>query len=149
MDLKIKKAETSDIKALVSLDARCNNGTAFWDVFVWQMAVKKEGIYFYPGKNGTALGYIYISSKDQIFNVNTFEVDPAWRGLGIGKSLLKYVADMADESQKSIRLSVDRNNNYAQKLYKAFNFQAQPPHSDWPSFSVEMIREPKPKPTLG
>ena len=77
--------------------------------------------------NGQLVGYAVLAalgpSGDREFEVHTIGVDPARQGLGIGRTLLRQMLDVADREAARIVLDVRTDNVPARTLYEAHGFE--------------------------
>ena len=60
---------------------------------------------------------------DREFEVHTIGVDPAYRGRGIGRTLLRMLLDVADAAAAPVLLDVRTDNVPARTLYEAHGFE--------------------------
>ena len=77
--------------------------------------------------SGQLVGYAVLAalgpSGDREFEVHTIGVDPARQGLGIGRTLLRQMLDVADREAAQVVLDVRTDNVPARTLYEAHGFE--------------------------
>ena len=77
--------------------------------------------------NGHLVGYAVLAALgpagDREFEVHTIGVDPAQQGLGIGRTLLRQMLDVADREGAPVVLDVRTDNVPARTLYEAHGFE--------------------------
>ena len=77
--------------------------------------------------NGRLIGYAVLAALgpagDREFEVHTIGVDPQRQGLGIGRTLLRQMLDVADREGAPVVLDVRTDNVAARTLYEAHGFQ--------------------------
>src|SRR5699024_10068169 len=77
--------------------------------------------------NGRLIGYAVLAALgpagDREFEVHTIGVDPQRQGLGIGRTLLRQMLDVADREGAPVVLYVRTDNVAARTLYEAHGFQ--------------------------
>lgn len=77
--------------------------------------------------NGRLIGYAVLAALgpagDREFEVHTIGVDPQRQGLGIGRTLLRQMLDVADREDAPVVLDVRTDNTPARTLYEAHGFQ--------------------------
>ena len=69
-----------------------------------------------------AIGQITLSPTDQGMHIIDWVLAEAWRGRGVGGSILAALQTYALAEQKNLSLSVDNYNHSAQQLYKRMGF---------------------------
>lgn len=77
--------------------------------------------------SGEPVGYLWLGTQNRfdrkVVSINDITIIPAYRGLGLGKSLMKLVEQEARKSGSSrIRLHVFHSNEVAKSLYLAMGF---------------------------
>ena len=77
--------------------------------------------------NGELVGYAVLAGLgpvgDRDFEVHTIGVDPQRQGLGIGRTLLRQMLDVADREGAPVVLDVRTDNVPARTLYEAHGFE--------------------------
>lgn len=77
--------------------------------------------------HGQLVGYAVLAALgpagDREFEVHTIGVDPAQQGLGIGRTLLRQMLDVADREAARIVLDVRTDNVPARTMYEAHGFE--------------------------
>lgn len=77
--------------------------------------------------HGHLVGYAVLAALghagDREFEVHTIGVDPARQGLGIGRTLLRQMLDVADREHAPVVLDVRTDNVPARTLYEAHGFE--------------------------
>lgn len=77
--------------------------------------------------NGQLVGYAVLAALgpagDREFEVHTIGVDPAQQGLGIGRTLLRQMLDVADREAARVVLDVRTDNLPARTMYEAHGFE--------------------------
>lgn len=71
-------------------------------------------------KNNRIIAYLYYSEIYERAEINNIEVESKYQNQKIGTELLEFLTKTVD---KTISLEVRKDNYYAIKLYKKFNFQ--------------------------
>jgi RimJ/RimL family protein N-acetyltransferase len=72
-------------------------------------------------KNKEPIGYGHLDQDNGIIWLGICVIEKEI-GKGYGKKIMKSLLDFADKKKLSLKLSVNRNNLAAQKLYKHFDF---------------------------
>lgn len=76
---------------------------------------------------GLLVGYAVLAALgregDREFEVHTIGVDPAFRGRGIGRTLLRRLLAVADSERAPVVLDVRTDNVPARRLYEAHGFE--------------------------
>ena len=76
---------------------------------------------------GTLVGYAVLAALgragDREFEVHTIGVDPAFRGRGIGRTMLRRLLAVADAEAAPVVLDVRTDNVPARALYEAHGFE--------------------------
>ncbi|HEX7027722.1 MAG TPA: GNAT family N-acetyltransferase [Gammaproteobacteria bacterium] len=70
-----------------------------------------------------AIGKIIIDENQTALHIIDIALEPAMRGKGYGTALLRAIQAAAQKRGLPVRLSVDRQNRQAKKLYLALGFQ--------------------------
>ncbi|MBQ2639566.1 MAG: GNAT family N-acetyltransferase [Bacilli bacterium] len=71
-------------------------------------------------KNSEVIGYLYYSDIYDRVEINQIEINSIHRNCGYGSKLLEYLINSVN---KNITLEVNKENIYAIKLYKKYNFK--------------------------
>lgn len=72
--------------------------------------------------NQERIGLIKLAKNRKEYEIIQFQIDPKFQRQGIGKQILNWLIDAAKQEQKTIRLSVLKNNK-AQLLYQKMGFE--------------------------
>ncbi|MFD0926844.1 ribosomal protein S18-alanine N-acetyltransferase [Williamsia deligens] len=77
-------------------------------------------------EDGSLIGYAGVSLLGRVggyeCEIHTIAVDPAHRGTGLGRSLLRVLLDVADENRAPTFLEVRTDNDPAISLYESVGF---------------------------
>ena len=71
-------------------------------------------------ENNEVIGYLYYSDIYDRVEINQIEINSIHRNCGYGSKLLGYLINSVN---KNITLEVNKDNIYAIKLYKKYNFK--------------------------
>ena len=71
-------------------------------------------------ENNEVIGYLYYSDIYDRVEINQIEINSIHRNCGYGSKLLEYLVNTVN---KNITLEVNKDNIYAIKLYKKYNFK--------------------------
>jgi ribosomal protein S18 acetylase RimI-like enzyme len=75
----------------------------------------------------------------KIWVLNDLYVEPTYRKLGVGESLIKYALKYAKEDKAShVELSTAIDNYTAQSLYDSIGFKRQNPSTDFFNYKIEL-----------
>lgn len=72
---------------------------------------------------GEAIGQITLNESETALHIIDFVIEPGMRGKGCGTSVLNAVLARAGEKRVPVKLSVDRQNPAAGRLYSRLGFQ--------------------------
>lgn len=76
--------------------------------------------YLIYQENNEIIGYLYYSDIYDRVEINQIEINSIHRNCGYGSKLLEYLINSVN---KNITLEVNKENKYAIKLYKKYNFK--------------------------
>lgn len=76
--------------------------------------------YLIYQENNEIIGYLYYSDIYDRVEINQIEINSIHRNCGYGSKLLEYLINSVN---KNITLEVNKENIYAIKLYKKYNFK--------------------------
>lgn len=120
-DLIIRRARLSDVDDIVKI---YNSSIEFLDKESreWiESIIKRRSrrVRIYVGvQDNKVVGFIIVYKKRDKAYIDSFAVDPMYRGRGIGQQLLRYVEEiLASEDVEKIYLSVKNHNNKALGIY--------------------------------
>ncbi len=74
-------------------------------------------------QNGTLVARIIFSTNTENLHLIDMIVLPILQRRGLGRQLLRYLLDLADENQQWVSLRVMKNNEAARQLYAGHGFQ--------------------------
>jgi ribosomal protein S18 acetylase RimI-like enzyme len=74
-------------------------------------------------QSGKAIGKIMLDENETALHIIDIALEPAMRGKGYGTAVLRTVQAAAQKRGLPVRLSVDRQNRQAKKLYLALGFE--------------------------
>ena len=131
LPIVIEPAQASDLDEIAAIERR---SYAFpWTRSVLQAEINgKNFSHVYVARlahnSGSAapkmVGYHYFWLVADEIHILNMAVDPAYRGCGYGKQLLRFALDFGQARGATIALlEVRVSNNAAQQLYKALGFQ--------------------------
>lgn len=74
-------------------------------------------------RSGKAIGKIMLDEGGAVVHIIDFVLEPAARGKGCGTSILRAIQASAAQRGLAIKLSVDRQNSSAKRLYLGLGFR--------------------------
>lgn len=89
-------------------------------------ALESRQLHVALAEDGTCAGFIYYAPTGVFMHfpyLHIIAVKKEYRGMGVGKQLLQYVADRAMEGSRKTFLTVDDFNPDARRLYEAVGYQ--------------------------
>lgn len=87
---------------------------------------------------GESIGKVVLHEEKDLLHIIDIALIPDQRGKGYGTAMLKSFSNMADQHAMLLRLSVERDNCRAKKLYLALGFEV----FEAGEFYLAMKREP-------
>lgn len=118
----IKKAKINDIIEIVTLEKECFDDP-------WTLQSFEEVIYsnfsqiFCYVFEGKIVGYACITTIIDEIHLGNIAVKKEYRGQGIGRKLIDYIINYANQNKiQKITLEVRRSNTIAINLYKSVGF---------------------------
>ena len=123
----IRPIELDDLNKIVELENKCFNEPSAYTTRQFKYLIKNANSSCFAEVNNDMIrGFIIVLYKNgtRVAGIETLNVDPLYRGTGIGKKLLiASEKDMSQRSIKRIRLEVSLANLPAIKLYEKSGFR--------------------------
>jgi GNAT superfamily N-acetyltransferase len=95
--------------------------------------------YMVIERDGAAIGRIYVDCSAADLHLVEISLLPVWRRKGIGAALIGSLQNEVRAGRaRRVRLSVDRTNPDAHRLYQRLGFVEDAPTSPYPGMSIEM-----------
>ncbi|MDZ7834743.1 MAG: ribosomal protein S18-alanine N-acetyltransferase [Alkalibacterium sp.] len=124
--LKAKKADDTDVDAILMIERLCYNGLTPWNrtAILHEIRYNKNAFYImmYDGEQPVAfVGTWFIAHEAHITNIATV---PSYQNKGIASYLLKEIMRIASEEDiEKVTLEVRVSNKAAQSLYRSLGFE--------------------------
>ncbi len=131
--------QESDLDAVLAIEAASFSNPWTRDMFLREIA--NAGVsygYVLRGPDGRAAAFCTIWVVVDEVHINNIAVDPAWRGHGLGQSLLEFVLRLwSDLGAERATLEVRRSNEAAIQLYVKLGFTVAGTRRDYYTQPVE------------
>lgn len=125
--IDIRKVTINDLSDIVSLEQKCFIGKSAYSTNQLKYLITQANSNCLIKKlNSKIQGYIIVlyRNKTSVAGIETLNVDPNYRGQGVGKQLLFAAEkDMTYRGIRKIRLEVTTGNNAAISLYNKSGFR--------------------------
>jgi len=82
------------------------------------------------GQGGMPVGFVWIEKRDARLHVHGLVIDPAYRGRGIGSSVLHDLESEFASQVESIEVGVHDSNQRARSLYERLGFELKDTRPD-------------------
>ena len=123
----IRKIEPTDLDKIIEIENKCfDNFIAYSPKQLKYLITKANSDCLLEAIQEIPRGFIIVLLKrnSDLAGIETLNVDPMYRGKGIGKKLLKAAEEeMIVKGIKKIRLEVSTNNKCAINLYERSGFR--------------------------
>lgn len=90
---------------------------------------------------GEGQGYALVRPDGDIWDLLRLGVHPHHQSMGYGQQLLQRVLEAADHQEKSVILTVRKNNKVAQHIYRKYGFE---PIASMPQYEAIVMARPLP-----
>lgn len=118
----LRSALPDDLDALVALERRCFAGDRLSRrSFRRRLRPVHAGLILAEANHGALVGYVLVLLRrgTRVARLYSIAIDPAWRGHGLGDTLLTAAEDYARRQRRLyLRLEVRRDNRAAIRLYE-------------------------------
>ena len=123
----IRKIQPSDLHQIVNLERKCfSEQNAYSQRQLKYLITKANSCCLAELQNGMIRGFIIVLFRKgtTVAGIETINVDPQYRGLGIGQKLITAAeSEMYPQSIKRVRLEVSSGNISAIRLYEKLGFK--------------------------
>jgi len=113
---------------------------SWWTDWAERSATNETQAMFLAWDGTQAVGIAGVFHHDDVWQVISMWVEPAWRGRGVGRALLDAAVAFTDGE---VRLSVTDGNDDARRLYERYGFvdtgETEPLRSD-PALTIRELR---------
>lgn len=120
----IQRMEVSDLNRILELERVCFASPWSMNDFLYELSENPFGYYVVLKEQDTIIAYLGLWMDEERAQITTIGVDPAHRGKGYAKALMKHMFNVC--SSKGVRiysLEVRVSNLSAISLYKRFGFK--------------------------
>lgn len=124
-DVTIRQASTTDLPAVLALDAACFPLPWIKGAEILGPALQTSPRFLLAEWNGSPVGYAFVTlhQDGRLVHLVRIAVTPAFQGRGIGVRLLAEVVDYSRHHNASVlSLNTQADNQPAQRLYEWFGF---------------------------
>lgn len=125
-ELKLEFATKEDVKELVILEKICFGADAFSKKQISYLVTQAKGEFIVIRRNDKIIAYLIISKRENSKQLRIYSIAVVTeaRGLGVAKTLMKYVEKVCEqESKERISLEVSKENLPAISLYQNMGYQ--------------------------
>lgn len=121
----IRPAQACDIDGIVDLESRCFSDPWSRATFLDLFSMMAEGLcqIVVAERDGSVVGFGVGEGVEPELHISNLAVDPKWRGLGIGRALLRALLDWGRRlGLEEAWLEVRESNQAALGLYESMGF---------------------------
>lgn len=86
-------------------------------------AIYPDGEWLVVEQSGQGIGRLYLNAAEDHVRLIDIILRPQSRGRGIGTAIIADIIDLAHGGDKSVRLSVEKTNPDATRLYRRLGFE--------------------------
>lgn len=123
-EIVIEPMTVKDLAAARSIEQRSFTTPWSYQAFLAELEQNDCAHYLVAKAAGTVVGYIGMWMVLDEGHITNIAVDPAWRGRGIGRRLLKTIMEKACQlGALRITLEVRKSNRAAQNLYLSLGYE--------------------------
>jgi ribosomal-protein-alanine acetyltransferase len=123
---RIRGAERADLDALVEIENRCFDSDRLSRRSFRHLLTRGRAATLVAESGGVVVGYVLVLFSHGTLHARIYSlaVDPAARGLGLGRDLVEAAEDAAkDQECSEIRLEVRKDNAEAIGLYESLGYR--------------------------
>jgi len=123
---RIRSAELADLDALVEIENRCFDSDRLSRRSFRHLLTRGRAATLVAESGGVVVGYVLVLFSHGTLHARIYSlaVDPAARGLGLGRDLVEAAEDAAkDQECSEIRLEVRKDNVEAIGLYESLGYR--------------------------
>jgi len=123
---RIRPAELTDLDALVAIENRCFDTDRLSRRSFRHLLTRGRAATLVAERGGAVVGYVLVLFSHGTLHARIYSlaVDPAARGLGLGRELVVAAEDAAQDQECSeIRLEVRKGNEEAIGLYESLGYR--------------------------
>ena len=123
---RIRSAELADLDALVEIENRCFDSDRLSRRSFRHLLTRGRAATLVAESGGVVVGYVLVLFSHGTLHARIYSlaVDPAARGLGLGRDLVEAAEDAAkDQECSEIRLEVRKDNAEAIGLYESLGYR--------------------------
>ena len=123
---RIRSAELTDLDALVAIENRCFDTDRLSRRSFRHLLTRGRAATLVAESGGVVVGYVLVLFSHGTLHARIYSlaVDPAARGLGLGRDLVEAAEDAAkDQECSEIRLEVRKDNAEAIGLYESLGYR--------------------------
>lgn len=123
---RVRAAELADLEALVEIENRCFDTDRLSRRSFRHLLTRGRAATLVAERGGAVVGYVLVLFSHGTLHARIYSlaVDPAARGLGLGRDLVLAAEDAAkDQACSEIRLEVRKDNEGAIGLYESLGYR--------------------------